>query len=258
MEKKIRIQLFDKEGRITNERFVSQDPEFYHGPKDTHDGPMRIEFTFIEKGDVDLVKAYLDKLVGILPLEATIKVGKSKKKIVPALTDDNREEFLKSILEIQGDQDQLIQNLREKGFVFITADFIESLQLPINLKKLHKQSFVWMVKLLRRAKDPKNDKYDPMLAFGINLDERSEKVVIYLNGEYHSKVAWALPEKPRETIKKNGLVKFPAYMEQEERDRFRKELRELLDKPDSQPSKFFMRWNKWVENLPKIPQLEKE
>ena len=254
MEKKTRIQLFDKEGRIISERLVSQDPEFYHGPKEPHDGPMRIEFTFMEKDDVELVKQYLDKLVGILPIEVSTKTTKKIKKL--GLTEDIREEFLKSITETEGDQDELIQTLRDRGFVFITSDFIESLQLPINIKKLHKQSLVWMVKLLRRAKDPKNDKYDPMLAFGMNLDERTEKVVVYLNGEYHSKMAWSLPEKPRETIKKNGLVKFPAYMEQDERDRFRKELRELLDKPESLPSKFFMRWHKWVENLPKIPQLE--
>ena len=254
MEKKTRIQLYDSEGRLISDRLVSQDPEFYHGPKEKHDGPMRVEFTFMDKSDVELVKQYLDKLSGILPIETLNKSEKKKSKVI--LTDDNREEFLKSILENPSDQDQFIQLLRGYGFVFVTTDFVESIQLPINFKKLHKQTLVWMVKMLRRAKDPKNDKYDPMLAFGINLEERSEKIVIYLNGEFHSKVEIKLPDKPRETIKKTGLVKFPQFMEQDERDRFRKELRELIDKPESTPSKFFVRWHKWVENLPKINQLE--
>jgi hypothetical protein len=56
MEKKLRIQLFDDEGRMVDDRTVSQDPEIYSGPKENHNGLFRIEFTLNTKDDVEKAK----------------------------------------------------------------------------------------------------------------------------------------------------------------------------------------------------------
>lgn len=253
MEKKIRIQLFSEKGELESDRLVAQGPEMYNGPKEVHKGPMRIEFTFMEKGDVEEVKEYLDKLVGILPLEVKQKIKKSKSEI---LTVDNHEEFLKSALESGENQDMFIQHLRENGFVFVMTDFIEMLDLPIEFKKLHKEKYQWMIRLLRRAKNPKNDKYDPMLIFGIQMLERNEKIVIYKDGKYVDKVNIPLPGKPRETFKKTEMIKFPPYMTPDEREKFRIELRKYLDDKKKPFSKFFKRWMEWVENLPDLKREE--
>lgn len=254
MEKKVRIQTFTKEGIPLSDRLVSQESEFYIGPKEKHAGPIRVEFTFLDKEDLDSAIEYLKVLLGDLPLKAKGSTKKAKPRKVEDI--DNREEFLKESLNVQGDQDALINHLRENGFVFVMTDFIEMLDLKVNFKERHKDKYQWMIRMLRRAKNPKNDKYDPMLIYGISMLERSETIVVYLNGEYNSKFKMELPEKPRETYKKSGMIKFPHFMVAEEREKFRVELRALLDNPNKKPSKFFTRWKPYVENIPALPKKE--
>lgn len=249
MDKKVRIQLFDPEGRLISDRLVSQDSEFYKGPKEVHQGPLKIEFTLMEKQDVEEVKTFIDKLVGNLPLEAS----KSTKRVKIETSDiDNREEFLEKVLANPKDQDDLINTLRENGFIFVMADYLDMFEYGIDFIKYHKDKYQWMIRNIKVAKNPKNDKHDPMLLFGINLMERDEKIVIYLNGKYLKKVIIPIPEKPRETFKKTEMLKFPPFMIPEEREKFRIELRALQLQPDKEKSKFFSRWEPYVENLPPI------
>lgn len=256
MEKKIRIQLFSPEGSLVSDRLVSQDTEFYSGPKLTHDGPIRIEATLMVSQDIEAFKEYLDKLTGILPLEE--KKTKKLSEMVIATDIDNHADFLAKVENLVGekdiDQDQLIGFLRENGFSFTTTEYLKlSKYNHLNILSKHKD-FQWMVRM-SLAKNPKSDKYDTMLAFGINLLERTNIVLVYLHNDFSRKMIVRLPDKPRETFKKTGLIKFPHYMTPEERDKFRIELRALSLKPDRLPSKFFNRWLPYVENVPQLPNL---
>lgn len=255
MEKKLRIQLFAPDGAMVSDRLVSQETEFYKGPEEKHNGPIRIEFTLTQQDDIDAAKLYLDKVVGMLPIEAKIK---KSKKVSEAVSPDKREEFLDLLLSVTGDQDKFISNLREHDFVFLTTEHLASLEkVTLNVKDAHAEKFQWMIRLLKRANNPMNDRYDPSLVFGISLmDERNEKVVIYKDQEFFKSIKVPVPEKPRETFKKSGMVKFPHYMTQDERDKFRIETRLLQNDKKRQYSKFFKRWLPYVENLPDLSREE--
>lgn len=256
MEKKLRIQLFDPEGCLIDDRMVSQNPEMSSGPKFNHDGMFRIEFTLDCKDDIEKAKTYLDQLIGSLPLGTKQK----KKKEFKEFDDpDWREEFLKQAVSL-GDQDDLINFLREQGFRFMMTDFLETFNfLGLDIKPRHKDKYQWMLRNTRYAKSPKSDKYDPMLIFGIQLlPEHNERIVVYLNGEFQKSYKVPIPSKPKEVFKKTSMTKFPHYMIEEEREKFRLELRQLEAQPNRKPSKFLNRWMPFVENLPKISQDEKE
>lgn len=246
MEKKIRIQLFTEDGAIISDRLVSQGSEFYSGPKEAHEGPIRIEFTLTEKRDIEDAKLYLDKLTGGLPLSDTVK----KKTTKPINDFDSREDILSKIEDnFTSNQDELMKYLRENGFVFITTEFLELSKDNFPVKDVHKD-FQWMIKRIREARNPRNDRFDPMLAFGVHLFEPDEKVVVYLNGTFNKSIKVPLSSNPKEVVKKSGILKFPKYMTHEERDKFRVEFRILSNDEEREPSKFFIRWAKWVENLP--------
>lgn len=254
MEKKLRIQLFDPDGKMLSDRLVTQEPEFSKGPNEKHDGPMRIEFTLDSQPDIEKAKRYLDQLIGILPLGPK----KGRKVLSKKIHDpEHRETFLENILSISEDQDQLIKNLREKGFKFVMTDFLKTFDFfdKLDIKKVHLENYQWMILLNKPAKNPKSDKYDPMLLFGIKLmDERSDKVVIYVNGTFHKSVKLEIPEKSEIDFKKTDMIKFPHYMVEEEREKFRYEHRQYKDNPEKKYSKFYKRWKPFVENLPELPQ----
>jgi len=254
MEKKIRIQKFDSEGRLIDDRMVSQDTEFTSGPKLKHEGPLRVEFSLLDKSDVEGAVTYLGKLTGSLPIEA-----KKLKKLKEPQNPEHREQLLKDALGEAHDQDTLITYLRDHGFKFMMHEFLETFDWPmLILRNHHKEEFQWMLRCSKIAKNPTSDKYDPMLAFGIKLvGDRQEKVVIYLHGEFHKSYKIPLPDKPRETFKKSGMMKFPHFMVENERDKFRFEIRQYQNNPEKEFSKFFNRWREHVDNVPKLPQDKK-
>lgn len=245
MEKKVRIQLFDQEGRLIDDRMVSQDTELSSGPKMQHNGPLRIEFTFNERADVGMAIDYIKRLIGDLPLESKVKKIKKLPKVMDIA--DSEENLTKLINEIRElvNQDFLIKRLRDEGFVFLTTDYIQELFPQIVIKENH-EAFQWMTRCIKIAKNPANDKYDPMLLVGINLFERNEKVVVYLNGEFHKSFKIKVPEKIKEGVDKTNVLLFPKYMVQEEKDKFRYEYRLLENDEKKEPSKFFKRWYKFV------------
>ena len=250
MEKKIRIQLYDPEGRLSSDRLVTQDPEFTSGPKITHDGPIRIEFSLMDKDDIDKAKTYLGQLVGTLPKPEP----RGRKPLTQEMGDDeSRAELLEDALKQTDDQDKLIAYLRDHNFVFMTWDFFSTFDFKVDIKEKHQETHQWLIRQLKRAKNPKSDKYDPMLMIGIKLlGDRSEKIVIYLNGEYHASVKVDIPGKPKETFKKSGMMKFPKFMTEPERDKFRFEIRQYQANPNRVLSKFYKRWAEYVENAPEL------
>jgi len=253
MEKKLRIQLFDEEGRLMDDRQVSQAPELTKGPIASHEGLFRIEFTLDCKDDVEKIKTYLDQLMGSLPLGSK----KERKKSLKLPGDpQQREDLLKEIIENSEDQDVLIQALRLQGFRFMMYDFLETFDFPaLVIKDRHKEKYQWMLLCTREAKNPAADKYDPMLVFGIQLlPDHDERIIVYLNGEFYKSYKVPIPEKPKEVFKKTSMTKFPHYMIEKEREKFRFELRVLEANPEREPSTFFIRWRPYVENISQLPQ----
>jgi hypothetical protein len=252
VEKNIRIQLFSPGGIIISDRMVKQLPEFYAGPKDTHHGPLRIEFTLEDKDDVNGSIEYLRRLSGDLPLKAKGGSTSTAKKDKPGADNDlqfdnNKEQIIIDVLQRNDkNQDELIKELRSMGFIFVTSDFLKfTTPDSYTLKEAHKDKFQWLIRRTKEAKDPKNDKYDPQVLIGISImDKRSDRVVTYFYGEYKDSFRIAVPEKKPMKLSKTNLIKFPHYMEEDERLKWGQEHRLLFNNPEKKPSKFYMRWQK--------------
>lgn len=267
---KIRIQLLDDESRVLDDRMVDQYTELINGPKKTHDGPLRVDLTLMNQQDIDLFKEYLDKLKGKLPIKEMQTRGRPSTQSLSI--ESPREDILVNVEKIE-DQDDVIKYLRDLGFVFLlTEDFKEYFpEFEFEDKDIGKpnnsgqylDSLSWMVRCIKRAKDPKSDKYDKMIIFGFSLiNGRSKKVVPYLYGE--RKKPLRIPVKDNTAIsfsKVTELTKFPVYMVEAERLKFSTEMRKLMYSDDLKPSKFFMRWYRDVkfsdENQKKINEIVK-
>lgn len=251
LQKNIHIQLFDPEGRITSERLVKQDPEFNLGPKETHDGPLRISLTLMESSDVEKAIVYLNKLSGKLPLSAPAKPrGRIAGSTTVTDIDENRyETLLTEALSAHPDnQDKFITFLRELGYIFVTGDFLKFI-IPetYEIKERYLKEYQFLVKKTKEAKDPRNDKFDPVLIFGIRIIEvRYERVLFFMNGKLHSKARIPVPEKKPMTAKGTNLLRYPDYMTEEERFKFGNEHRMLFRDENRKPSKFYLRWYKDV------------
>lgn len=258
--KKMRLQLFDQNMGQLEDRLVSQDTELYKGPSSSHEGPIKIEVCLFEEEDIEKVVNYINQLTGKLPISSKIPKPKKLKNTSYDLDEDSwRETLLKEIIELTT-QDEITKRLREEGFIFMTADNLEDLSLvKWNMHQDHLREFQWMIKLIKEAKNPLNNKYDPTLLFGFKLlGEKSDQIYTLLHGEasmYHKD--WK--SKNKLTFKKTDMCKFPNYMVLEEREKFRLELyKARKDFPNHTFSKFFKRWYKdvdfrekeeWSENL---------
>lgn len=248
----IRIQLFNEEG-LFSDRLVSQLPEFYAGPKEVHKGPIRIEFTLVSKDDATAAIDYLRALIGDLPLKVkgtTSTVGRKPNTTSnDDVFDNNKEQIIKDLLELHKDnQDTLITELRKSGFIFVHSSFLKFV-IPdtYKLKEMHTEKYEWLVRRTKEAKDPRNDKYDPQILIGISImSERNDRVVLYTYGEYVSRYKIPVPAKKAIKLSKTNLIKFPHYMNEEERLKYGVEHRALFNTPDKKPSKFYMRWFKDV------------
>lgn len=252
IQKNVSIQLFDEEGRILSERLVKQDPEFAIGPKEAHGGPLRIQFTMLESTDVEKAITYLQKLVGSLPLSSPNKPrGRAPGSTTVATKEDiNRYQILldEALLAHPNNQDKFINFLREMGYIFVTGEFLK-LVIPETyvIKEKYLKDYQFLIKRIKEAKDPRNDKFDPVLMFGIKIIEsRHERILTIMNGEV-TKAKIALPETKAMTVKSTNLLKYPAYMTEEERYKFGIEHRTLFRDEKKKPTKFYMRWFKDVK-----------
>lgn len=257
MKPKMRIQLFDKEGHQIQDRLVDQLTECNMGPKEKSEGMIKIELAIQEKDDIERVISYIKKLTGLVPIEAKgAKTYVKKVKAVNLDDQDSREAFLEELNNHIKDQKDLIKWLREEqGFVLLTVQHMEDIGIKLELPKGTEQQFY--IKCLKKAKDPKNDKYDPNLAIGISvIGNPSTYVPIYLFGKLEKELQVPVPKKDF-IFKKQEWTKFPVYMTAEEREKWRKEHRELSLNAEKEPSKFYKRWAEHVE-LPKAVKGKEE
>lgn len=252
---KMRVTLLSETGCPTSDRLVDSYTELNMGSKVKHDGPIRVEITLSNKTEVDQFKNYLDQLSGTLPIKQPT-AGKGR----PASTTENelkspREDILEEIIQMvnnEKSQKDIIKYLRELGFVFILTEEFKmhfpdfefdnkDIGEPTNNGQYLK-SLSWMVRCIKRAKDPKADKFDPQIIFGFSiLEGPSKKVVPYLYRE-RKKPLRAKPASKSMSFSTVGFTKYPVYMTEEERLKFSTEIRQLLNNPNKKPSKFFVRW----------------
>jgi len=118
-----------------------------------------------------------------------------------------------------------------------------------SIKDIHLAKYQWMVRVAKRAKDPRNDKFDLPLLIGISIMEkesRTDKMVIYLNGTFSKSEKLEVPKNAM-TFRQTNLIKYPHYMTYEEREKWGIEHRLLLSNPTKSPSKFYLRWSRDVK-----------
>lgn len=270
---KLRITLLENNGAVIQDRLVDATTEYYAGPKLQHKGPIRIETTLMNNQDIENFKKYLDQLTGALPIKApTVGRGRPSTATTNNL-ESPREDILADVQKMVSDgknQADIIAYLRKLGFIFILAeDFIyyfPDLKEVFNPKDIGKptdngqypNSLAWMVRCIRKAKDPRTDKFDPMIFFGFNINKPSKKVIPYLYKERKEPLRVELSKK---TLSFNTVefTKLPTYMLESERLKFSVEQRQLILNPEKKPSKFFLRWVKdaqFPESIqPKIDEI---
>ena len=257
-EKKIRVQLFDEESRLISDKLYKQGSELISGPKFTHNGPMRIEVTMDNQEDVERAITYIKKLSGMLPLEA--KKEKKKGGKIESDSDDYVESMMDMITECK-DQDELISNLRNQGFVFVTRDLLHNMERfeKVNWEEedWRTDKYQYMVRLIKESKNPMLDKFDPTLIVGIKIyKKRSDEVKFYKFGELTNNLDIPVPGKAKESFTTQKLHIFPEFMSEKEKERFRREYRDMERDPDKEPTPFYLRWYKWVQTSQPLKQLE--
>ena len=260
---KMRVTLLKPNGAVINDRLVDSTTELYAGPKLQHDGPIRLEVTLVNKEDIDSFKNYIDQLSGTLPIKPQTPGRGRPSSSGPALTESPREDILVEVENMAKEgknQSEVIKYLRELGFVFIlTEDFKYYFpDFEFNNKDIgtphhngqYLHSLSWMVRCIRRGKDPKTDKFDPMIIFGFSiLEGPSKKVVPYLYKERKAPIKIKESKKVL-SFSSVEFTKLPPYQTEEERLKFSFEQRQLMLNPEKKPSKFFTRWSSDVEIPP--------
>lgn len=251
LKPKMRISLLDNNLVKLDDRLVIMDAEFNLGPKTKHTGPIGLEVILRDKEDVNSFKVYLDKLVGDLPLPNR-PTYKPPKQQISLLDEEPLKDLLKDAEKKCKSIDELITYLRNKGFVFVNHQFLSDSEFPTKVKENHLE-YQFMIRKIKEAKDPKNDKYDPQLVVGIQFaPTKQPNVKVYLYNEFLRTIKMEWEEQSSTTkFKKINLTKFPPYMVKEERERYRLEERKYQLGPTLEKSKFWLRWNSAVEQFNK-------
>jgi len=253
---KMRIKLVDPQtGALLSDRLVAQDTELRMGPKDIHKGPMSLEFNLNSQEDVDGMIAYIKKLKGELPIEKAEKKSSSSKKLDKMLSDkEPLLDLIKSVEAKAKNQEQLINMLREYNFMFVAADVIQDMATPemITLKDNH-LCYQFLVRRVKEAKEPANDKFDFRLVFGVKIvGERFEKVQVYLWGkwDHYIKMPWE-KAKGINFKKVEKVYIFPDFMDYTDRRKWRSENRKKIKaeekKTEFKPSKFYNKYSPYVK-----------
>lgn len=251
---KMRITTLDEQGVYLSDRLVDAQSELYAGPKESHKGPIRLEVTLTNKNDVDSFKNYLDQLVGNLPIKVQ-SAGRGRPSTAAKELDTPREDILLKVEDMVKDgknQTDIIKYLRDLGFVFILTEDLKYYfpDFPFRTKDIgepnnggqYPNSYSWCIRRIRKGKDPKTDKFDPMIMFGFSIiNGPSRKVIPYLYKERKNPLK-VIPPKKALSFSDVEFTKYPAWMNQDERLKFSFEIRQLILNKDKKPSKFFHRW----------------
>ena len=258
-QKKMRIQKFDSEWRLLEDKSYKQSSELKVGPKETHDGPIKVEFTLEDREDIELALGYMQRVSGMLPM-----VGKSKKEKPLKKAKDGEYDPEDVVKFIESDpklnQDTLIKYLRDLGFIFTTRDLLECFEPFQGIIEADpdKDKYQYMVRLIKESKsNPMMDRYDPRLLVGIKIyGKRKDEISVYYNGEFKGSYIVKVPKSSSELFENQKLFIFPEYMTEKDKEKFRKEYRKMENDPAIEPTEFFIRWVKWVNMSKPLPNFE--
>lgn len=256
---KMRVKLYDPHsGELTQDRLVEQSTEVNLGPKEKHTGPISLEINLVDQESTTALIAYIQKLVGSMPITKKLPKQVRLKQGTIELNDaEPLEELVATAFKRYQTQEDLIKFLRDQGFKFIDSHVITDIvpELADKLKLRDKdKDFQFMIRLVKEAKDPKNDKYDYRLLFGIKiLGDKQGKVLTYLFGKFNNfhKIAWKSAKKDVLFKKHDRVMEFPEHMDYDERKKWRTEYQKLQltgqqGKPMPKPSKYFMKNARFV------------
>lgn len=257
MKPKLRIKLLSPELVPISDRLVDQTLELTTGPKETHQGAFCLETTLVDKNDIKNLITYLNKLTGNLPISQTQKkkYEKATNELQGMVTAEPYVELLETAKSKSKNQVDFIEFLRGYDFRFITFQHVEELagdKFPIELNPKH-EKYQFMVRMLKKAKDPKNDRYDPQLILGIKLtDPHVPQIKVYLYGKFKESFSLDWPNDHKVNFKKTeAMWKFPPYMTLDERKNWRTEHFKLERLPDLKATKFYNRWAPHITMLGK-------
>lgn len=264
---KLRITLFNNESPFSeSDRLVESAIEFRNGPKEVHNGPIRIETLLENADDAQGLIDYLSQLTGRLPIsEKALKSTIRKSKSSTTLAQDSVDKLLEDIKKKNKDQETLIDYLRSLNFVFVTSDHLKDIfqhnNWDLNFKTEKHERYQFLIRILKLAKDPKNDKYDNQIMFAVKIvGDKYPRVHIYQQGQYTDtlEVHWAEGKEVQFKVKAK-FYKFPVPMSYDERHKWRNEDRRRHDDPENfEPTKFFLRWEPHITKLKPLQDKKKQ
>lgn len=246
----MRVTLMTSELVPTSDRLIDQYQEFIDGPKEVHKGPVRLEVTLWNEDSFLKLKEYLDKLKGLIPLDEV------KKKVLNTNKVNPYKEVFQAI-KAKTHIEDIIEYLNEINFRFISgqliAEMVEDKRLQADILKDINPEYQYMVRVLRFAKDPANDKFDFTLMIGIKfVGAVSEKVPVIFNGNLKATLRRPWKNAGAVNMKKKKLpMVFPDFMTIEERKRWRYIRRkvELKRTVSEKENKFYERYRLDIKNL---------
>lgn len=253
----MRIKLYDEKEALSSDRLVEQATEFRVGPKNNHKGAIGLEVYLKNQTDIDSVLKYLKQLKGDLPIEVSAKSSKKTAQKLETMLSEKEplKDLLKTAINKCKTQEKLFEFLHEYGFTFLTSDILEHVDKQMfNLKEKHVK-YQFLVRMVKQAKDPKNDKYDYRLVFGMKIvGKKVDRVKVYLWGKYDKTIE--IPWADRNDINFKKVVKllsFPDWMDYDERKRWRAEHRKwennVAKNPDYIPSIFYTKRKPYIKGL---------
>lgn len=257
---KMRIQLLDTQGVVQSDRLVDQYTELNEGPHEQHVGPIRLEMVLHDAVTFDRAKAYLDKIRGLLPLEPKGKKAKLLKS-KPKTDDVNAYQNIAEELKKKEFIEDIIDYLDEINFRFISHQLIEDMGIDLKIPKDPTEvssmyditKYQPMVRVLKYAKDPANDKFDTtMIVFIKFIGKPSERVIIMYNGKLKLRLKRPWKKSGAVNMKKKKIpMVFPDYMTIDERKRWRHVRRKVeTQKPiGDKDQKFYDRYFTAIKDI---------
>lgn len=262
---KMRIKLFDqKTNLMVSDRLVEQATELLHGPKEVFNGRISLEVNLYSQTQVDMCIDYLKKLKGDVPLEAVGEKKVKKDKTIEKMLTEKEPlmDLIKTLKAKCTTQEKLINTLREYNFIFIAGNVIQDMiqfdpegvgkQITLREKDIQRD-YQYMVRLVKEAKEPMNDKYDFRLVFGIKIvGEKTDKVQLYNWGKYD--VTWTIPWEKAKSMNFKKVEKiyiFPDFMDYDDRKKWRTEHRKKMKAEETntafEPSKFYSKFTPYIK-----------
>lgn len=253
-DSKMRIKLYNADG-LYSDRLTEQLTELRIGPKFKHEGPITIEVNLSDKEEAEKVIQYIKLLTGFLPIENKSKKVKLSQGTIELDNSEPLEDLMNAALQSSEYQESLIIFLRKQGFQFIDSsvitELVPELKSKLELKPLH-EGYQFMVRMVKEAKDPRKDKWDYRLLFGIKIvGDKTSKVVVYLFGKFNTKKLIPWKKANKVNFKKvDRVMVFPDHMDYDDRKKWRVEhvriINSIMQGKPLTPTKFYSKNSKFV------------